>query len=404
MSLNLGSLGMEDASFNFGGSYIMALDCGTTSVLATIVDEYGCIVAQARRSVKTSFPRPGWVEQDPMAVLASQIAVMMEVQFKSGIHSDRIAAIGISNQRETTVVWDRISGQPIYNAIVWQCRRTAPLIDGLVEQGAEELVRSRTGLTLDPYFSASKVQWILDNVDGARESAAAGDLMFGTIDTWLIYNLTGGQVFATDYTNASRTALFNIHTLDWDDDLLALFDVPRSMMPEVRWSSGDYGRVASDIMTNMPPIMGVAGDQQASLFGHCCFRPGQTKNTYGTGCFMLMNTGRRDRRIQERSGLHDRYRRGRQDQLCARGFYLCCRFHHELAAQQHGHHLERERVRATRRFDQRQRGLLLRPRLRRPGRSLVGPACSRYRVRPDRCLESRDHCACGLRVHGLPEL
>lgn len=169
MSLNLGSLGMEDASFNFGGSYIMALDCGTTSVLATIVDEYGCIVAQARRSVKTSFPRPGWVEQDPTEVLASQIGVMMEVQFKSGIHSDRIAAIGISNQRETTVVWDRVSGQPIYNAIVWQCRRTASTIDKLAEQGREELVRSRTGLTLDPYFSASKVQWILDNVDGARE-------------------------------------------------------------------------------------------------------------------------------------------------------------------------------------------------------------------------------------------
>ena len=292
---------MEDAPFSFGGSYIMALDCGTTSVLATIVDEYGCIVAQARRSVKTSFPRPGWVEQDPTEVLASQIGVMMEVQFKSGIHSDRIAAIGISNQRETTVVWDRISGQPIYNAIVWQCRRTAPLIDELVEQGAEELVRSRTGLTLDPYFSASKVQWILDNVDGARESAAAGDLMFGTIDTWLIYNLTGGQVFATDYTNASRTALFNIHALDWDDDLLALFDIPRSMMPEVRWSSGDYGRVASDIMTNMPPIMGVAGDQQASLFGHCCFHPGQTKNTYGTGCFMLMNTG--DEIVESKNGL-----------------------------------------------------------------------------------------------------
>lgn len=301
MSLNLGSLGMEDASFNFGGSYIMALDCGTTSVLAAIVDEYGCIVAQARRSVKTSFPRPGWAEQDPTEVLASQIGVMMEVQFKSGIHSDRIAAIGISNQRETTVVWDRVSGQPIYNAIVWQCRRTAPAIDALVEQGCEELVRSRTGLTLDPYFSASKVQWILDNVDGARESAAAGDLMFGTIDTWLIYNLTGGQVFATDYTNASRTALFNIHTLDWDDDLLALFDVPRSMMPEVRWSSGDYGRVASDIMTNMPPIMGVAGDQQASLFGHCCFYPGQTKNTYGTGCFMLMNTG--DEIVESKNGL-----------------------------------------------------------------------------------------------------
>lgn len=301
MALNLHDLGLVDELRDFGGSYIMALDCGTTSVLAAIVDEYGGIVAQARRSVKTVYPHPGWVEQDPMAILASTIGVMMEVQFKSGIHSDRIAAIGISNQRETTVVWDRTSGQPICNAIVWQCRRTAPAIERMVEEGYEETVRSKTGLTLDPYFSASKVQWILDNVDGARESAAAGELAFGTIDTWLIYNLTAGEVFATDYTNASRTALFNIKTLEWDDELLELFDVPRSMMPEVRWSSGAYGCVSSEIMTHRPPIMGVAGDQQASLFGHCCFAPGQTKNTYGTGCFMLMNTG--DRVVESQNGL-----------------------------------------------------------------------------------------------------
>ena len=254
-------------------------------------------------------------------MLASQIGVMMEVQFKSGIHSDRIAAIGISNQRETTVVWDRVSGQPIYNAIVWQCRRTASTIDKLAEQGREELVRSRTGLTLDPYFSASKVQWILDNVDGARESAAAGDLMFGTIDTWLIYNLTGGQTFATDYTNASRTALFNIHTLDWDDDLLALFDIPRAMMPEVRWSAGDYGRVASDIMTNMPPIMGVAGDQQRRCSVTAASIPARPKHLWH-GLLYAHEYRRRDRRIQEWPGLHHRYRCGRQGQLCARGLYF----------------------------------------------------------------------------------
>ena len=281
--------------------YIVALDQGTTSSRAVVMDHDANIVSVSQREFEQIYPRPGWVEHDPMEIWASQSSTLVEVLAKADISSDEIAAIGITNQRETTIVWERETGKPIYNAIVWQCRRTAPLIDELVEQGAEGLVRSRTGLTLDPYFSASKVQWILDNVDGARESAAAGDLMFGTIDTWLIYNLTGGQVFATDYTNASRTALFYNHALDWDDDLLALFDVPRSMMPEVRWSSGDYGRVASDIMTNMPPIMGVAGDQQASLFGHCCFHPGQTKNTYGTGCFMLMNTG--DEIVESKNGL-----------------------------------------------------------------------------------------------------
>lgn len=302
MAFSLKDLGLVDQMYlPHGGSYIMALDSGTTSVRAIIVDEYDCIVAQASRAISTTYPQPGWVEQDPMEILASQIAVMMEVQFKSGIHSDSIAAIGITNQRETTVVWDRDSGQPIYNAIGWQCRRTAPIADALVHDGMDQTIREKTGLKPDAYFSGTKVKWILDNVSGAREAAAAGQLMFGTIDTWLIYNLTGGMVYATDYTNASRTMLFNIHTLEWDDELLEALDIPRSMLPEVRWSSGDFGRVSSEIMTHTPPITGVAGDQQASFFGHCCFEPGQTKNTYGTGCFMLMNTG--DEVVHSKNGL-----------------------------------------------------------------------------------------------------
>lgn len=235
MVLSLKDLGLVDAAYApRGAQYLMALDAGTTSVRAIIVDEYNCIVAQASRSIKTLYPQPGWVEQDPMEILASQIAVMMEVQFKSGIHSDSIAAIGIANQRETTVVWDRDSGQPICNAIGWQCRRTAPIARELVDAGASDTIRAKTGLTPDAYFSGTKIKWILDNVDGARAAAEAGELMFGTIDTWLVYNLTGGAVWATDYTNASRSMLFNIHALDWDDELLGLLDVPRCMLPEVR--------------------------------------------------------------------------------------------------------------------------------------------------------------------------
>ncbi|MBR3384002.1 MAG: glycerol kinase GlpK [Atopobiaceae bacterium] len=272
--------------------YIMALDSGTTSVRAILFDEFGAKVAQAQRSISIRYPQSGWVEQDPIEILSRQIACMIEVQFKSGIHSDRIKAVGITNQRETVVVWDRKTGQPIYNAVVWQCRRTASMVEAIAAQeGAFDLIRSKTGLIPDAYFSATKIAWILDNVDGAREMAETGELMCGTIDTWLIYNLTHGVVHATDYTNASRTMLFNIHTLDWDDELCELFRVPRIMLPDPRPSSGNFGRVSSDVMTNHPPIAGVAGDQQASLYGHCCFEPGSVKNTYGTGCFMLMNTG-----------------------------------------------------------------------------------------------------------------
>ncbi len=302
MAISLQDLGQSiDGAFAFGASYIMALDAGTTSVRAVIVDEYGGIVEQASRTISTTYPQLGWVEQDPMEILASMIAVMMEVQFKSGIHSDSIAAIGITNQRETCIVWDRVSGQPIYNAIGWQCRRTAEAARDLERRGFSDLIRAKTGLTPDAYFSGTKVAWILDHVSGARELAESGQLAFGTVDTWLIYNLTGGSVLATDYTNASRTMLFNIHTLDWDDELLRILDIPRCMLPEARESSGFFGNVSSEIMTHTPPIRGVAGDQQASLFGHCCFEPGQVKNTYGTGCFMLMNTG--DEVVTSQSGL-----------------------------------------------------------------------------------------------------
>ena len=292
MPLSLSDLGAIDAApFTPRNSYVMALDCGTTSVRALLIDEYGCVVAQASRPVACTYPRPGWVEQDPTELLASQIAAMIEVQFKSGIHSANIAAVGITNQRETTVVWDRDTGQPVAPAIVWQCRRTAPIAKALVTDGYSDLIAEKTGLIPDAYFSATKLKWILENVAGAREMADEGRLLFGTVDTWLIFNLTGGAVHATDYTNASRTMLFNIHTLAWDEDLLRIMDIPRSMLPEVRPSSGAFGHVSSEIMTHMPPIAGVAGDQQASLFGHCCFERGSAKSTYGTGCFMLINTG-----------------------------------------------------------------------------------------------------------------
>ena len=270
---------------------IMALDAGTTSVRAILFDEFGRRIAVAQRPLTMKYPHPGWVEQDPVEILSAQVACMIEVQFKSGIHSNRINAIGITNQRETVIVWDRQTGQPIYDAVVWQCRRTAPLVERAVAEGHGELIRERTGLVPDAYFSATKIAWILDNVDGAREMAEAGQLMCGTVDTWLIYNLTRGKVHATDFTNASRTMLFDIHKLDWDDELCDIFGVPRSMLPEARPSSGDFGEVSADIMTHHPRILGVAGDQQASLFGHCCFKPGSVKNTYGTGCFMLMNLG-----------------------------------------------------------------------------------------------------------------
>jgi glycerol kinase len=273
--------------------YILALDQGTTSSRAIVFDHDANIVAVGQREFPQIFPRPGWVEHDPGEIWATEIAVATEALGRAHLRPRDIAAIGITNQRETTVVWDRETGVPVYNAIVWQDRRTADYCDRLKRDGHEALVRERTGLVIDSYFSASKVAWILDNVSGARAKAEAGKLAFGTIDSWLIWQLTSDSTHITDVSNASRTMLFNINTLTWDEDLLKLLRVPASMLPEVRPSSAVYGHVSTTLGVGGVPIAGIAGDQQAALFGQMCLSPGLTKNTYGTGCFLLQNTGER---------------------------------------------------------------------------------------------------------------
>ena len=271
--------------------YIMALDQGTTSSRCILFEKNGRIASMVQREFAQIFPHEGWVEHDPMTIWSTQIAVATEALLKIGGSWSDVYGISITNQRETTVVWDRKTGIPIYNAIVWQCRRTSELCERLRAESHEEMIKEKTGLLLDPYFSATKLQWILENIDGAREKAEQGELCFGTIDSWLIWNLTGGKVHATDYSNAARTMLFNIHTLKWDEELLELFDIPRSMLPEVKPSSGLFGYTDAGVLGAELPIAGVAGDQQAALFGQCCFDEGEMKNTYGTGAFLLMNTG-----------------------------------------------------------------------------------------------------------------
>ena len=281
--------------------YMMALDQGTTSSRAIIFNWNGESVSVAQKEFTQIYPKSGWVEHDPMEIWASQISVAQEALLRQGLSQRDIAAIGITNQRETTVVWDKETGEPVYNAIVWQCRRTADICEKLKADGMEQVFREKTGLMLDPYFSGSKLRWILDNVPGVRERAENDKLLFGTIDSWLIWKLTGGSVHITDVSNASRTLLFNIHTLDWDDELLGIFDIPRSMLPEVRASSEVYGETDPGIFGFAVPVAGAAGDQQSSLFGQACFAEGDVKNTYGTGCFMLMNTGNKP--VASNSGL-----------------------------------------------------------------------------------------------------
>lgn len=273
------------------GKYIAALDQGTTSSRCILFDKKGSICSVAQKEFTQIYPQPGWVEHNPMEIWAAQLGVMTEAMGAVGADHNDIAAIGITNQRETTIVWEKETGRPVYNAIVWQCRRTADKIKGLKKDGLEEYVREVTGLIPDAYFSGSKIAWILDNVEGAREKAEKGQLLFGTVDTWLIWNLTRGKVFATDVTNASRTMLFDIRNLNWDDKILDYFKIPKVMLPEVKMSSGLFGYTDREILGGHIPIAGVAGDQQSALFGQCCFQPGEVKNTYGTGCFTLMNTG-----------------------------------------------------------------------------------------------------------------
>ena len=271
------------------GKYILSLDQGTTSSRAILFDQDQNIVGVSQKEFTQFYPREGWVEHDAMEIWSSQYAVMMEIIAKSGVEVADIAAIGITNQRETTIVWDADTGRPICNAIVWQCRRTADIVDGLIADGLEDHIRKTTGLIPDAYFSATKIKWILDHVEGARERANAGKLRFGTVDTWLLWKLTNGASYATDVTNACRTMLYDIRRLCWDETLLEALDIPVSMLPEVRSSSEIYGY--TEILGTKVPIAGIAGDQQAALFGQTCFEPGDAKNTYGTGCFLLMNTG-----------------------------------------------------------------------------------------------------------------
>ncbi|MGG7078848.1 glycerol kinase GlpK [Clostridium sardiniense] len=282
--------------------YIIALDQGTTSSRAIIFDNEQNILGVSQKEITQIYPKEGWVEHNPMEIWATQYGVLQEVMAKTNITQEEIAAIGITNQRETTIVWDKKTGEPVYNAIVWQCRRTAAICDKLEKDGLKDYIKESTGLVLDAYFSGTKIKWILDNVEGAREKAENGELLFGTVDTWLVWKLTGGKVHITDYTNASRTMLYNINTLEWDDKMLEVLDIPKSMLPEVKNSSEVYG------YTNLGgkggfrvPIAGIAGDQQAALFGQACFTKGSAKNTYGTGCFLLMNTG--EEKIESKNGL-----------------------------------------------------------------------------------------------------
>lgn len=281
--------------------YVLAVDQGTTSCRAILFNHSGEIVSSSQKEFTQIYPTPGCVEHDPMEIWGTQIGVIIEAVQKAGVSLTDICAMGITNQRETTVVWDKNTGKPIYNAIVWQCRRTANICDDLRDKGLAETIRKKTGLILDAYFSGTKIKWILDNVDGARERAKRGELLFGTIDTWLIWNLTGGKVHVTDYSNASRTMLYNIHDLKWDKDLLRELDIPEEILPEVKPSSCIYGYTSRGILGAEIPISGDAGDQQAALFGQGCFRDGMAKNTYGTGCFMLMNTG--EKAVESKNGL-----------------------------------------------------------------------------------------------------
>lgn len=271
--------------------YIMALDQGTTSSRCILFDKKGNICSMSQKEFTQHYPKPGWVEHNPMEIWSSQLSVATECMAMLGVGADQIDGIGITNQRETTIIWDRETGEPVYNAIVWQCRRTSDMIEDLKKDGFDKIIREKTGLVPDAYFSVSKIAWILQNIPGAREKAEKGELLFGTVDTWLIWNLTKGAVHATDYTNASRTMLFDIHRRCWDEDIMERFGIPASMLPKVYPSSHVFGHTDSSILGGEIPIAGVAGDQQAALFGQCCFEQGDVKNTYGTGCFLLMNTG-----------------------------------------------------------------------------------------------------------------
>ncbi|MDR2484619.1 MAG: glycerol kinase GlpK [Treponema sp.] len=281
--------------------FLIAIDQGTTSSRSIVFDKQGNIIQVAQKEFTQIFPKPGWVEHDPMEIWSTQLGVLTEAKLRAGVDAKDIAAIGITNQRETTVVWEKETGKPVYNAIVWQCRRTAEYCDTLKVKGFDKKIKEKTGLIVDAYFSGTKIRWILENVPGARSRAEKGELLFGNIDTWLVWNLTKGKAHVTDYSNASRTMLYNIHKLEWDEEILKELNIPRGMLPEVKPSSYVYGKTDTEYLGGEVPIAGIAGDQQAALFGQCCFEAGTVKNTYGTGCFILMNTG--TKAVESKNGL-----------------------------------------------------------------------------------------------------
>ena len=294
--------------------FVMALDQGTTSSRCILFDKEGNICSMAQKEFSQIYPKPGWVEHNPKEIWSSQLAVAIECMAMGGYSAEQIAAIGITNQRETTILWDKKTGEPVYNAIVWQCRRTSDMIEALKKDGFDAKIREKTGLIPDAYFSASKIAWILENVPGVRERAEAGEILFGTVDTWLIWNLTKGAVHVTDYTNASRTMLFDIHKLAWDEEILERFRIPACILPQVKPSGYVFGHTDNSVLGSAIPIAGAAGDQQAALFGQCCFEQGEVKNTYGTGCFLLMNTGKEA--IASKSGLLTTIAAGTDDDVC----------------------------------------------------------------------------------------
>jgi len=382
--------------------YIVALDQGTTSSRAVVMDHDANIISVSQREFEQIYPKPGWVEHDPMEIWASQSSTLVEVLAKADISSDQIAAIGITNQRETVVIWDKETGKPIHNAIVWQCRRTADICEHLKRDGLEDYVRATTGLVIDPYFSGTKVKWILDHVDGSRERAKRGELLFGTVDSWLIWKMTQGRVHVTDYTNASRTMLFNIHTLEWDEKMLEVLDIPRAMLPEVRKSSEVYGQtnIGGKGGTRIP-IAGIAGDQQAALFGQLCVKEGMAKNTYGTGCFMLMNTGEKE--VASEHGLLTTIACAWRGELRPGGRGLYGRRIYSVAARRD--EADQRLVRLGilcyqgERYQRCVRGACI----YRPRRTLLGSLCPWRNFRSDPWRQREPHHPCNAGVHCLSD-
>ena len=384
--------------------YIVALDQGTTGTTGMLIDGTGAPLWTVSREIRQMYPRPGWVEHDPVELFESCLEVIEELLEAFEAHPRSIVGIGIANQRETLVMWDRRTGEPVSNAIVWQCRRTAELCDELKARGYEAAVRQKTGLPIDAYFTGTKIRWLLDEVPDGQRRAERGELACGTVDSWLIWNFTNKLVHATDVTNASRTMLFNIDSLDWDDELLAMLNVPRAILPDVRSSSEVFGHLAGDLSAGQPvPIAGVAGDQHASLFGQCCFEPGSAKNTYGTGCFALVNTGRD--RVDSSSGLITTvgwadWRRGR---LCAGGERLLGGRYGPVAARRAGDHRDLGRVGAPGVGGCGQRRRVPGARVLRAGGSLLGHVRTRRHRRPDARVDGVARSEGGAGIDRLPD-